>query len=256
MRALGVGITSHCSHSAAVPSLLRHRAIHETRAELTSRWYTYLKKPNSSQLERIMAAIDLTRTALVLIDIQSGLSHPTHWGKTRSNPCFEKNIINLLATFRNTQPKPLIIHIAHHSLEPNSLLHPDSGNGKNVEFMEIATPKEDGSEPIVVKHVNSGFIGTDLEERLRKARINALFIAGLTTDHCVSTTTRMAANLGVVDYPDEGVKGRVVLVGDATATHERGKWDAETVQAVQIASLNEEFAEVLSTEEVIRLIQS
>lgn len=198
-----------------------------------------------------MTSLDFSRTALLLIDVQKGFSHPTHWGTTRSNPSFEQNTTMLLAAFRKTPAK--IIHVAHHSLNPESALHPDFDHGEAVRFMDIATPKADGSEPVLIKNVNSGFIGTDLEGLLRRERINTLFIAGLTTDHCVSTTTRMAANLGVVNY--EGEKGRVVLVGDATATYERGEWDAETVQAVQIASLRGEFAEVMSSEEVVKLLQ-
>ena len=45
------------------------------------------------------------------------------------------------------------------------------------------------------------------------------------------------------------------LVGDATATFEKGDWDAETVQAVHLASLKGEFAEIWSTEEVLRWIR-
>lgn len=77
-------------------------------------------------------------------------------------------------------------------------------------------------------------------------------------DHCVSTTTRMAGNLKVCDHVNgEGrrVKGEVILVEDATAAWQKpgGKWDAETVHAVHAESLKE-FASVLKTEEVIKLL--
>lgn len=51
-------------------------------------------------------------------------------------------------------------------------------------------------EIIIKKNVNSAFIGTDLKERLDNEKITKLVIVGLTTDHCVSTTTRMAGNYG------------------------------------------------------------
>jgi isochorismate hydrolase len=38
---------------------------------------------------------------------------------------------------------------------------------------------------VFYKHVNSSFVGTDLEQRLRDAGIDSVVIAGLATDHCV-----------------------------------------------------------------------
>jgi nicotinamidase-related amidase len=97
-------------------------------------------------------------------------------------------------------------------------------------------------EQIFEKSVNSAFIGTNLESYLRENGINNIVIAGLTTDHCVSTTTRMAGNLGF----------KVLLVSDATATFDRqgpdGKeYKAEDIFAVHIASLHGEFCNVVST---------
>ena len=58
------------------------------------------------------------------------------------------------------------------------------------------------------KNVNSAFIGTGLENfHLKKQNYTSLVIVGLTTPHCVSTTTRMAGNLGFQSF----------VVSDATA---------------------------------------
>ena len=94
---------------------------------------------------------------------------------------------------------------------------------------------------------------------LKENDIWTLYIAGLSTDHCVSTTTRMAGNLHVTDHVGvdaEVVEGEVVLVGDATAAWQKpgGKWDAETVMAVHLESLRE-FATVTTTEAVVRELQ-
>jgi len=66
----------------------------------------------------------------------------------------------------------------------------------------------------------------------------------------------MAANLGVTDYLDaatgEVIKGQVVLVEDATATWERGNFDAETVHQVQVESLRGEFCDVMTTAEIVK----
>lgn len=205
-------------------------------------------------------ALDPHHTVLLLIDIQRGLEHPTYWGNTRSNPAFETNIKELITLFRSKRSVGArIIHVGHHSTLPNSPLHPsyifssESGSPDlagihGIDYQSFATPLPD--EQSIVKHVNSAFIGTDLENILRSTGTRALIIAGLTTDHCVSTTTRMAGNLGVCDVGEE--KGRVILVGDATATQERGVFDAELVQAVHLESLKE-FAEVITTQEAQKL---
>ena len=74
-----------------------------------------------------------------------------------------------------------------------------------MDFLDFARPQEERGEVVIHKGVNSAFIGTDLERVIKGRDIRTLLVAGLTTDHCVSTTTRMAANLGVCDS-EEGEK--------------------------------------------------
>ncbi|PWY79355.1 Isochorismatase hydrolase [Aspergillus sclerotioniger CBS 115572] len=209
-------------------------------------------------------------TALLLIDNQNGFTHPTHWGTTRSNPDYETNLSTLLTTFRRASTSTTslqIIHIFHSSTTPTSPLHPSyifpNTEKKGIDPLPGCTPL--AHEKTIYKSVNSSFIGTDLEAYLRDQGIRQLLVAGLTTDHCVSTTVRMAANLGVVDrvksqaeggMEGEVEKGRIVLVGDATATWDKSGWDAETVHGVSLASLDGEFAEVLGTAEVVGALLS
>lgn len=192
-----------------------------------------------------------SHVAFLLIDNQVGFDHQTHWGPQRSNPSYEANVRTLLHAFRAQAPPPLLIHIQHLSTLPASPLHPSAAGAA---FSPSSTPLP--GELIMAKSVNSAFIGTDLEAVLRENEIWTLYIAGLSTDHCVSTTTRMAGNLHVTDRvgPDgRVVEGEVVLVGDATAAWEKpgGQWDAETVMAVHLESLTE-FARVTTTETVVR----
>ena len=178
------------------------------------------------------------KAVLILIDVQQAFDDP-RMGK-RNNPAAEKNITRLLDAWR-ASGRP-IIHVRHDSVEPQSILRPgEPGNQIKPE----ARPLPD--EPVIGKHVNSAFIGTDLEQRLRGAGQDSLVLVGLTTDHCVSTTARMAGNLGF----------HTVVVADATAAFDRKSYDGVTVPAEEIyrgalASLHGEFAEVTTTEEVLR----
>ena len=97
------------------------------------------------------------------------------------------------------------------------------------------------------KNVNSAFIGTDLETTLKKNKITTLIIAGLTVEHCISTSVRMASNLGFKTY----------LVEDATAAfskrNRKGEFiSAEQVFEVAIANLNEEFADIITSTELLK----
>ena len=127
--------------------------------------------------------------ALILVDIQKGFDDIAYWGGQRNNPDAEINAGKLLKHWRENH-LPLF-HIQHCSSNPNSLLH-DTKEGNA--FKEITAPIDD--EPIIKKNVNSAFIGTALKEQLDNAKISTLVIVGLTTDHCISTTTRMAGNFG------------------------------------------------------------
>ena len=174
---------------------------------------------------------------LLIVDVQQGFDDLAHG--PRSNPSAEENAAKLLAACRHGG-RP-IVHVRHLSREPDSPLR---AGLPGAEFKEMVRPRD--GEPLVTKHVNSAFIGTDLETRLRLRDVSTLVIVGLTTDHCVSTTARMAANLGFA----------TVVVADATATFARTGWDgrrysAETIHDTALASLSGEFATVLRTTQLL-----
>ncbi len=177
--------------------------------------------------------------ALILVDIQKGFDDLAYWGGHRNNPTAEINAGRLLRFWReNNFP---IFHVKHCSTNPNSRLAEGSfGN----DFKSEVSPNV--GEVIIKKNVNSAFINTDLKEQLDIAGLKKVVIAGLTTDHCVSTTVRMAGNFGYDTY----------VVSDATATFDRTgvqgqKYDAEIIHEVALASLNNEFATVIKTDELL-----
>ena len=180
------------------------------------------------------------RPALILIDIQKGFQNVEYWGAQRNNLGAEKNASELLKLWRDNHLP--IFHINHCSTNPSSPLN-EANEGN--EFNDLVKPIN--YEPIIKKNVNSAFIGTDLKEQLDKAAITKLVIVGLTTDHCVSTTTRMAGNLGFDTF----------LVSDATATFNKKGLDgqnysAELIHETSLASLNGEFATVVTTDFIKR----
>ncbi|MBE0681617.1 MAG: cysteine hydrolase [Anaerolineales bacterium] len=176
-------------------------------------------------------------TALIIIDVQKGFDEPI-WGE-RNNPQAEDNIAMLLKAWRK-HGRP-VFHIQHMSLSPTSPLNPNHpGNA----IKDSLQPR--AGEPLIQKTVNSAFIGTDLEQQLRKIGCYSLVIVGLTTPHCVSTTTRMAGNLGFETY----------LVSDATAAfeltgHDGRKYSAQEIHNVTLATLNGEFATVVEMGELL-----
>ncbi|KAI1134721.1 Isochorismatase hydrolase [Hypoxylon sp. FL0543] len=218
-----------------------------------------------------MKPISNTKTALIIIDVQNGFQHPTHWGASRSTPECEKNIALLLKAAREHNKKQgegagpsntvAICHVHHHSIYQDSALHPGAKveiDGKLVEGVQPQSfARPESGEPIFIKKVNSAFIGTELEAYLKSRQVRQLIIIGLTTDHCVSTTTRMANNLGVVSVTSpsgELDEGDIIVVGDACATFAKGGVDAETVHRVNLASLNQEFAQVVNTQDVLSVV--
>ena len=177
------------------------------------------------------------RAALMVIDVQDGLDEPI-WGK-RNNPNMEQNIAKLLDGWRKSG-RP-VIHVKHDSKLPHSPLRPRSPGNK---IKDAVRPVK--GEPVVSKRVNSAFIGTSLEKDLRRRRIHTLIMTGLVTDHCVSTTARMAGNLGF----------DTIVVSDATATfdrvgHDGKKYAAEEIHNTALASLKDEFAQIMETETIL-----
>jgi nicotinamidase-related amidase len=103
--------------------------------------------------------LDLDRAVLLPIDFQQGFDDP-RWPR-RWNDRMGANGLALIEEWR-ASGRP-IIHVRHDSVEPGSTLAPGTpGNAFRPGF----GPKED--EPLITKRVNSAFIGTDLDLRLKR----------------------------------------------------------------------------------------
>jgi nicotinamidase-related amidase len=186
--------------------------------------------------------IDLTNAVLVCIDMQQAFDNPA-W-PNRWNKELDPNGHAILAAWRMSG-KP-VIHIRHDSVDPASTLRPGQpGN----QFRPGFDPADD--EALVTKSVNSAFIATDLDLRLRRFGAKIIVVFGITTDQCVSTTIRTGANMG----------WRMVMVPDACDCFDLPGPDGETISAksihnAHVATLQAEFCQVVSTATLLGLLTS
>ena len=180
-------------------------------------------------------------STLLVIDVQQGMDNP-RLGK-RNNPDAEKRIADVIAAWR-AAGKP-VVHVQHDSVEPQSELRPDRpGNAVKPEAKPVA------GEPVFRKNVNSAFIGTELESYLRERGVENLVLVGMTTEHCISTTARMGANLGF----------GITIVADATAAFEHKGYDgkhysADEVHNVELANLSREFATIRESRDIVAEVE-
>ncbi len=210
-------------------------------ADMRTRKQAILRETALFDKRRETLSIDRD-TVLLLIDVQEGFKDPK-WGR-RNNPCAEAKIAQLLNVWR-VSGWP-IIHVQHVSQEHASVFAPESPGFALQEFVRPAN-----GELLVQKRVNSAFIGTKLDRSLKERGATALVVVGFTTDHCVSSTVRMASNLGY----------RTIVVADGTATFERRSIDnkpvdPEIIHQVHLLSLQGEFAEVLDADMVLSLSEN
>jgi nicotinamidase-related amidase len=189
-----------------------------------------------------MTDLDLTRAVLLPIDMQLAFDEP-RWPR-RWNADVDRNGMALLAAWR-AAGRP-IIHVRHDSVAPGSSLAPGAaGNAFRPGFEPL------GDESVVSKGVNSAFIGTDLDLRLKRLGARHVVVFGISTDMCVSTTVRTGANMG----------WDMILVPDACDCFDLpdgsgGTIPAEEIQRAHVATLAFEFCRIFPTAELTQSRQA
>ena len=190
------------------------------------------EKSNAPSME-----LDFDRTVLLPIDLQQAFD-AAPWPR-RWNQAVDANGLALLAAWRAA--KRPIIHVRHDSVQPGSTLAPSApGNAFRPGF------GPQNGETLITKGVNSAFIGTDLDERLKRLGAKHIVTFGISTDMCVSTTVRMGANLG----------WDMILIPDACDCFDLpcpygGPWiTAEQVHTTHVATLAYEFCRIMPTAEL------
>jgi len=186
-------------------------------------------------------------TALVVIDAQNGVNHHAHWGGScghRNNPQAEDRIAELLAAWRGADR--LVYFTFHNSREAASPLKINLASGQSLPGLAPLP-----GERVIVKDVNSGFVGTELEVKLRRDHVSRLVVAGFFTNMCVDTTVRAAGNMGYDTY----------LAHDACAAGNRlaydgTSFDADLIHRVSVANLHGEFCTAMTSVQAIGLLAS
>jgi len=115
-------------------------------------------------------------------------------------------------------------------------LHAAPGS-KEAEFLPEVAPK--GDEIVINKTASGVFNATNVDYILRNLGITGLFVCGVYTNECVSTTVRDACDRGFY----------TTLINDACATV------TPELHNATIATLKDRYARVLSTEEALREIK-
>ncbi|MDM5153140.1 cysteine hydrolase family protein [Bacillus sp. DX1.1] len=180
------------------------------------------------------------KTALLLVDIQNDY-FPNGKMELRSAVEASEYASQLLQYFRETnQP---IFHIQHVSTKESATFF--LPNTEGVHIHENVRPLRD--ETVILKHYPNSFRETTLLEQLQQIDIEKVIICGMMTHMCIDATVRAAFDFGF----------SCTVVHDACATKDLIFKNA-TIPAVYIhntilASLNDVYADVMSTEEFLNL---
>jgi len=115
-------------------------------------------------------------------------------------------------------------------------LHAAPGS-KDAEFLPEVAPK--GDELIINKTASGVFNATNAEYILRNMDIDSLYVCGVYTNECVSTTVRDACDRGF----------NTTLINDACATV------TPELHNATISTIKDRYARVMTTDEVVKEIR-
>lgn len=224
-----------------------------------------LPSSNPADYSRIFqeeAAYDLTATALVLIDLQRASASRQHglgrlleaadmmdegrWRFDRMEQVVLPNVRRLLESIR--QRSGAVCHVALGSGQDDFgdvpaylrrlVASTDNRIGRpNHRFLAEAEPHP--GEIVVRKSTADAFLGTDLDEKLRVRGVSTVLLAGVSTNSCVESTARHAADLGY----------QVIVIEDACAAAN------EDLHGASLCNLARFFATVQSTSEVLEHLE-
>lgn len=179
----------------------------------------------------------MTRAVLV-IDMQEGMADRIRAGRPTAIPAAPDRIADLLADAR-ARGVP-VLHVHHDDPDPASPFRKGQPAGAP---MTCAAPLP--GEAVLWKHGSSAFHGTGLAALLQGMGVTELVVAGAVAAFCVTSTVRMASDLGFrVLLPQDA------LLGFDLPAHDGGRIDAATVHRVTLSILGADFAQLTTVAEL------
>jgi nicotinamidase-related amidase len=193
--------------------------------------------------------------ALIIIDQQQGIDSD-RLGE-RNNPDAQNVMLEMLCFWRSrTWP---VFHIKHRSKDPQSVFWPEQ---QGYNFKEQFEPNQKktaqhncdqdssaGGEFVIEKTVPCAFTKNTLEQKLQSLAVDSIVVVGASTNNSVESTVRSAGNLGF----------SVIVVEQACFAFDKVDFSgvlrsAQQVHDMSLANLNNEYAKVLSWEQILAYI--
>jgi nicotinamidase-related amidase len=173
--------------------------------------------------------------------MQKGMSREA--AGRRNNPDAESNIERLLSGWRDA--RATVVHVRHMSRTVGSPFWPGQAG---AEFQEALQPLD--TEHVVEKNIADAFAQSALERWLRLRGLDSLVIVGVSTNNSVEATARASGNLGF----------QTKVVSDATFAFDKIDYagtprDAAAVHAMSLANLQDEYAQIVTTNQALNLLQ-
>jgi nicotinamidase-related amidase len=163
-------------------------------------------------------AIDIDRTAIVIIDMQRDFLLPGGFGESLGNDVslLQKAVGPCKALLEGSRKRGVFIIHTREGHRPDMSDAPPAKVARGAPSMRIGAPGPMGrilirgevghdiipelypraGEPIIDKPGKGAFYATDLHEILQHRRIETLIVCGVTTEVCVHTTVREANDRG------------------------------------------------------------
>jgi nicotinamidase-related amidase len=175
----------------------------------------------------------MSNSVLLVVDVQTALieEHPYNKQKVIDN------IKRLISVARDNEKE--VLYVRHDDGKGAAL---EYGTDRWQVYYEIA-PNND--EKVFDKQYNSAFLKTDLKEYLESKKINIIILVGLQTEYCIDTTCKSAFEYGY----------KIIIPEEANTTFDNEYLTGEKLYEFYNYKIwNKRFANVLSVEEVIKIL--
>ena len=216
-------IVNGTNHLLLAPAFESERAIQEIKClnDLNSNIITIPAEPSPLQ-------VDCSRLGLILIDFQNDFMSPDGFGQKLGNDVTKLDhsiapTSNVLTAARSAGLTVIHTRECHRSNLADlttlkaagcSSIGKENGGGRIMvrgewgsKFIHELKPLED--ETVIDKPGKGSFYQTDLDLVLRNANIDTMIVCGVTTEVCVHTTVREAADRGI----------KCIVLDDCTASY-------------------------------------